>query len=342
MLLLEKLTNAIGAPGDESEVRKILIDHLAKLDLEAIIDHSGNLFFVKEGKTNKPRIMLDAHMDEVALQVMGYSSDGELRIQQLGGIDDRVLGSKYVLVGSERIKGVIGLPPIHTQERDSIETVYKTKNLVIDIGAKDKEEAEKLAPIGTTVVFDTEFELWENNVVKGKSFDDRAGCWAVAKALVVETECTLIASFTFGEELGMKGAALSARCYEPDLVISLEGTTAGDMPEVPEHQMCCKMWGGPVITFEDKGIIIPKKLRLLLEETAKKNNIPYQYKGTVTGGTNAGAMQFEAGGTQCVVIAAPCRYIHSPVSLATKQDLEQMVELTKAFIQTIDKEGIPS
>lgn len=340
MELLKKLCNASGAPGDESEIRQVLTDFYSQMDIAPTTDHVGNIFFVKEGKPGKPIIMLDAHMDEVALQVIGHTSEGELKVAQLGGIDDRVLASKHVLVGKEKIRGVIGLKPIHNQKHEEWDVVTPTNALVVDVGCKDKAEAERTAPLGTTIVFDTEFEDW-GEVVKAKSFDDRAGCWAVCKTMEMETECTLVGSFTFGEEIGMKGAVFAVRRFMPDLVVSLEGTSAGDMPEVPEHQNCARFRYGPVITFEDRSVIIPRNYRLLLEDTAQKNDIQYQYKGTVTGGTNAGRMQFENGGTPCVVIAAPCRYIHSPVSLAAKSDLEAMVKLSKTFIQRIDKEGLP-
>lgn len=340
MELLKKLCDASGPPGYEEEVRQVITEHLKGFGLEPISDHTGNLFFVKEGKPGKPRIMLDAHLDEVGFEVIGHSGDGDLRVKAIGGIDDRVLGAKHVLVGSKKLKGVMGMKAPHNQDHDEYHTVVPLKALAVDIGAKDKAEAEKNAPLGTHVAFDTVTEEW-GDVIKGKSFDDRAGCWVICKTLEMATDCTLIASFTFGEELGMLGAKFAARRFAPDLMISLEGTSAGDMPEVPEHQQCSKMHGGPVITFEDKSIIIPRAYREMLEDTAKKSRIDYQYKGTVTGGTNAGRMQFEAGGIPCVVIAAPCRYIHSPVSLVAKKDLTGMIELTKAFIARIDKEGLP-
>ena len=101
--------------------------------------------------------------------------------------------------------------------------------------------------------------------------------------------------------------------------------------------LCTTMGAGPVITFEDRSIIIPRNLRYALEETARMNNIKYQHKGTVTGGTNAGAMQTENGGTKCLVVAVGCRYIHSPVSLANKSDANDMVALTRSFIKRIDR-----
>lgn len=340
MELLEKLSNAFGAPGHEQEVKDILIEFFKeKFNLSPVEgEHVGNLTFIKEGKPGKPRIMLDAHLDEVGFHVYGYTGDGDLRVVALGGIDDRVLPAKFVLVGKEKIHGVMGLLPPHDENSD-ITKVAKLSSYAIDIGCKSKDEAQGLAPIGTPVAFDTTFEDW-GEIVKGKSFDDRAGCWAVAKVFETQTDCTIIASFTMGEELGMMGSRYAVRKHKPNLVICLEGTSAGDTPEVDEHVVCSRMGAGPVITFEDRGVIIPKKTRLQLEKCAQTNKIPWQYKGTVTGGTNAGLMHMENGGTPCLVVAAGCRYIHSPVSLASKADLENIVKLTKAYIKTVDKEGI--
>jgi putative aminopeptidase FrvX len=341
MKLLERLSNVFGPPGEENEVRKILIDYIKKtFDLEPSIDNLGSLSFIKKGMEGKPTIMLDGHMDEVGLLVVGYTSGGYLKIRGAGGLDPRVLPGKSILIGSEKLPGVIGIRPPHCElgmPKEEKEKASTIKELVVDIGAKTADEAKSLVPINSRAMFNTQFEDW-GDVIKGKSFDDRIGCWAIAKIFTeLKTDCTLVASFTMGEEIGMMGARLAVRTHKPDLVIELEGTSAGDIPGVEDHMLCTTMGDGPVITFEDRSIIIPRKLRRSLEETAKMNNIKYQYKGTVTGGTNAGLMQVENGGTKCLVIAAGCRYIHSPVSLASKSDAENMVKLTKAFIQRIDR-----
>ncbi len=340
MELLEKLSNAFGAPGHEKEVKDILISYFKeKFGLDPVEgEHVGNLTFIKQGSPGKPRIMLDAHLDEVGFHVYSHTSDGDLRVVALGGIDDRVLPSKFVLVGKDKIPGVMGLLPPHDEGSD-LTKVAKLSSYAVDIGCKSKEEAQGLVPVGSPVTFDTVFEVW-GDIVKGKSFDDRAGCWAVAKAFDTKTDCTIIASFTMGEELGMMGARYAVRRHRPDLVICLEGTSAGDTPDVDGHVVCSRMGHGPVITFEDRGVIIPKKTRLQLEKCANDNKIPWQYKGTVTGGTNAGQMHMENGGIPCLVIAVGCRYIHSPVSLAAKCDLENTIKLAKCYLEQVDKEGI--
>jgi putative aminopeptidase FrvX len=341
MKLLKQLSNAFGPPGYEDDIRKIIKEYIkTHLDLNPVIDNLGSLSFTRKGKDGSPSIMLDAHMDEVGLMVVGYTATGHLKFVGAGGLDPRVLPGKSVYIGKDQMPGVIGVKPPHLERREKQserERTYPINELMIDIGAKDKNEAERLAPLNTTAMFDTVFEDW-GTTIKGKSFDDRLGCWATAKVFCeLETDCTLIASFTMGEEIGMKGARLAVRTHKPDLVVALEGTSAGDMPGVDEHMLCTTMGAGPVITFEDRSIIIPRDLRHALEETANMNNINYQHKGTVTGGTNAGVMQTENGGTKCLVIAVGCRYIHSPVSLASKSDAGDMITLVKSFIKRIDR-----
>ncbi len=340
MELLRKLSDVFGPPGAESEVRDVLIEYItSKMDIPHEIDNLGSLYFVKKGKVDKPVIMLDGHMDEVGLFVVGHTSDGYLQFRGAGGLDPRVLPGKSVLIGKERIPGIIGTTPPHCELRKPITQRDKTTPIeghAIDIGANSKDEAISIAPKNTRIMFNTQFEDW-GETLKGKSFDDRLGCWAIARVFTeLETDCTLVASFTMGEEIGMVGARLAARRFKPDLVIELEGTAAGDMPDVANHMVCTKMGGGPVLTFEDRSTIIPRYIRKALEETADIEGIQYQYKGTVTGGTNAGIMQYENGGTKCVVIAAGCRYIHAPVSLMSKSDANNIVKLTKAFIKRID------
>lgn len=341
MKLLEQLSNAFGPPGHEDDIREIITKYIKeRLSIEPIIDNLGSLSFIRKGRDDSPAIMLDAHMDEVGLLIVGYTSTGHLKFLGAGGFDPRVLPGKAVIIGRSGIPGVIGVSPPHLERKEKKserERTHPIKELMIDIGARDKIEAEKLVPLNTTAMFDTEFEDW-GTIVKGKSFDDRIGCWATIKMFTeLDTDCTLIASFTMGEEIGMKGARLAVRTHNPDLVIALEGTSAGDMPEVEDHMLCTTMGAGPVITFEDRSIIIPRNLRYALEETAQMNNIKYQHKGTVTGGTNAGAMQTENGGTKCLVVAVGCRYIHSPVSLASKSDANDMVALIRSFIKRIDR-----
>ncbi|HOO97057.1 MAG TPA: M42 family peptidase [Caldisericia bacterium] len=340
MELLERLSNAFGPPSKENEIRDIITNEVkSRFGLEPHTDHIGNLSFIKPGKPGMPRIMLDAHMDEVGLIVIGHGSGGELLFKGAGGLDPRVLPGKVVLLGKDKIPGVIGVKPPHTQKREEWNVSPTIEGLAIDVGAKDKKEAESFVPKYTVAMFDTKFENW-GNTVKGKSFDDRIGCWAIIKTLEHQTDCEIVASFSMGEEIGMRGAKRAVRYHKPDLMIALEGTAAGDLPEVAPHMVCTRMGDGPVITFEDRSIIIPRDLRQKLEETAKQNDIPYQYKSTVTGGTNAGIMQYENGGTKCLVMAVGCRYIHSPVSLAAKSDAVNMVKLTKNFISRIDRKEI--
>lgn len=141
-MLLKQLSEAFGVSGAEDEVRDVLRQELTNIG-EIRTDTLGNLFIEKTVKLGEPRLMLCAHMDEVGLMIKYIDTNGLLRFNTVGGIDDRILVSKTVIVGPNKIKGVIGAKAIHLQEPKERETPLKSKNLYIDIGAKDKGDAEK-------------------------------------------------------------------------------------------------------------------------------------------------------------------------------------------------------
>ncbi|RME39991.1 MAG: M42 family peptidase, partial [Thermoflexia bacterium] len=232
MELLKELSEAFGPSGYEKEVRQVLRRALEEYADRMWVDALGNLHIVREGTSpNRLRILLAAHMDEIGLMVVGHDDSGGLRVRAVGGIDDRVLPGAQVWVGTERIPGVIGLKPVHLLEQGEDEKVVKIDQLLVDIGAKGKEEAQRLAPLGTPMVFATRFES-VGALVKGKSFDDRAGCAVLAELVRGERlPHDLHAVFTVQEEVGLRGARVAAYAARPDCAFALEGTIADDLPK---------------------------------------------------------------------------------------------------------------
>jgi len=162
-MLLKKLTEASGVSGNESEVRNIIIDEIKDYVDDIKIDNIGNVIVYKKGKVNAPKLMVTAHLDEVGLMVVNIDDSGLLKFVPVGGIDKRVLVSKPVKVGKDKIQGVIGAKPIHLQKRTEWENALDIEDLYIDIGVNNKEEAEKLVSIGDYVTFDTESLEFGNN-----------------------------------------------------------------------------------------------------------------------------------------------------------------------------------
>jgi len=336
-LLLEELSNAFGPSGCEDEVRRILARALYPKVDELKTDALGNLIAVKRGTGPEPRlkVMVDAHTDEVGLMITRIEKNGLLGFRAVGGIDDRLLLAKGVVIGKTRIPGVIPAPPVHLTEPEQRKQVIKINQLAIDIGAASEEEAKGLVKIGDYAAFDTRFEVLTTDglrAVKGKALDDRAGC-AVAAALADEEYAVdLYLSFSAQEESGLRGAKVAAFRIEPDLAFALEGTVCDDTPKKQDVSPTTELGKGPAITIMDRSFIADGRLLEMLIDTARAQGIPYQFKQPGVGSTDAGAIHVSKRGVPTAAVAVPCRYIHSPVSLLSLNDLEHLVALMKATL----------
>lgn len=332
-MLLEKLSNARGVSGNEGEVREILIDAIKEhVSREAYrVDTIGNLIAFKKAKgarARKPlRVMLAAHMDEIGLMITHHDSNGYLRFDPVGGIDSRVLLSKTVLIGKDKIPGVIGVKPIHLLKSSERQQVIEPDAMAIDIGAKSKEEAQGLVKIGDYATFATTFSSIGTDCVKGKALDDRAGCAALVEILKRDYPFEVYGVFTAQEEVGARGARVAAYAIEPTYAFALEGTVCDDSPKKKDVSPVTRVGDGPAITFADNSLLSDRRLVDLLVETARENKIPYQFKQAVAGGTDAGRITLVKEGVPSVAVAVPTRYIHSPVSLLSKRDFENLITL---------------
>jgi endoglucanase len=339
-MILRQLSDAFGVSGNEDDVRAVVLDAVRDHVDEIKVDALGNVLAVKRGTgRQRLRVMLDAHMDEIGLMVVGYDIDGRgfLKVRSVGGIDPRLLPGTLLQVGPGRIPGVIGIKPIHLfEEKDK--RVLKTKELIVDIGARGKDDAEKLAPLGTYATFATRFrEL--GPTVSGKAFDDRAGCAVLVELLQGERfSFDLHAAFTVQEEVGLRGARVAAYAIEPDCAFALEGTIADDIPkDKKDVSPTTELGKGPAITVMDRSFIADRRLVRLLTGTAEELDIPYQIKQPGIGGTDAGAIHQTREGVPSVAVAVPCRYIHSPVGLLSLDDFNNTVRLMRESLSRLTR-----
>jgi putative aminopeptidase FrvX len=335
-LLLKELSESFGVSGHEGAVRQRIIEAIKELADEHRVDALGNLIAVKRGSGEAPRrkVMVTAHMDEVGVMIVYIEREGSLRFRPVGGIDDRVLLSKKVLIGDNRVPGVIGVKPVHLLEAKQRNQVVKVEDMSIDIGASSKEEAERLVKLGDYAAFDVAFgELGGDlKTVKGKAFDDRAGCAALVDLLKGSYAVDLHAVFTVQEEVGLRGAQVAAYALAPDVAFALEGTICDDLPKKRDVSPTTTLGAGPAITVMDRSVIADRRLLTLLTEAAQSEGIPYQFKQPGVGGTDAGAIHLAREGIPSAVVAVPSRYIHSPVCLLSLNDLENTVRLVRAAL----------
>jgi putative aminopeptidase FrvX len=340
--VLEKLSNANGVTGREGEVRDLMRKFLKPYIDETREDRLGNVIGVKKGNKNAPTIMLAAHMDEVGLMIKNITKKGFLQFTKIGGIDDRILFAQKVIVNTDKgpLTGVMGSKPPHIQKDEERKKIIEADDLFIDVGARDKKEAQKMGVhIGDAASFDTKFIRIGKDVVVGKAFDDRVGCAIMVEVMkrLPKVDCNVYAVGTIQEEVGLRGATIAAFQVAPDVGIALETTIAGDTPGVGEGEAPAKMMEGPVLTVADAGLIAHPKVLKLLIDSAKEHRIPYQLETGIRGATDASKIALTREGVPSGVISVPARYIHSPAALLSLDDVEKAVQLAVVTIENITK-----
>ena len=340
-MLLKDITDLRGPSGWEDAAREAIRreaeEALCGREGRVYADTMGNLYAFRKGTDEaKKHVMLCAHMDEVGFIIRYATEEGLLRFTSVGGIDPRALVSKRVLVGKDAVPGVIGCKAVHlmTEEEEEQPPTYET--LSIDIGASGKEDAERLCPKGCYATFDSGYREFGDGFVKAKALDDRVGCMILLDALRESDYAgDLTCVFTVQEEVGLRGAKIAAQRVSPDVAIIVEGTVANDMGKVESHMRVTECGKGAVIAVMDKRMIADRTLRVLAMDVAKKRGIPAQLKRLPIGGTDAGAIHLSGEGVPCLVLAVPCRYIHSPASVAKLSDIEAVKKLTMAMLEEI-------
>lgn len=327
---LKTLCTINALSGDESVLRRYIIEQATPYAKSVQIDNKGNVICKAKHVEGRPHIVIAAHMDEVGFIVNGHTEDGLLKFAAIGGIDQRVIISKWVVSGE--LKGVIGAKAIHLQTPDDRKKVLSYNELYIDIGAKDKAEAEGKAPLGTYFAFDAGYEETDGGYVIAKALDDRVGCYTMLRLMQNEYDVNVTYAFVSQEELGLKGSRCAGYLLQPDIAIVLEGTGANDMGDVEERHHICACGKGVAVSFMDGASIADVKLYRKMLSWAETFDIKAQPKRGVTGGNDAGSFQRAGKGAKTVVLSVPCRYIHSPSSMAKLSDIEVQYELCDTYL----------
>ncbi|MDI3257086.1 MAG: M42 family metallopeptidase [Kyrpidia sp.] len=336
-MLLRRLSEAAGPSGFEDEVRHVLIEELRPFARKMYTDALGNLFVETGPPHGGPRVMLAAHMDEVALMVVRIDDEGTLRFRPIGGIDERVLVSKPVRVGKDRIPGVIGSKAVHLQKPDERKHPFTMDELYIDIGAADGEQAREWVQIGDFAVFATDYEEFGERKAKGKAFDDRVGCAVLAELAKRSFQLPLVFVFTVQEEIGLRGAGPAAFRINPDLALVVEGTLCFDVPDAREEDAVTVQGRGPALTLLDRMTIAPEKLVRWMAGVAGERGIPYQWRRSGAGANDAGAIHVARRGILTGAVSVPVRYIHSPVQVVDLADYTNTIALLEAILRRLEE-----
>jgi len=341
MDLIEKLCKAHGISGHEDDIASLMKQELSKSCDDVIVDDMGNVI-AKKGSGRKT-IMLAAHMDSIGLLVKHIDKEGFLSFVKIGGIDDRALTDQRVIINTDRgpVFGVVGSKPPHLMKPEERKKVIKHDELFIDIGAKNKKDAEKKVAVGDPVVFEPTFGSMNKNVHYGTNLDDRLGCFVlleIMKKLPQKLNATVYAVGTTQEEVGLKGARVSTYRVDPDVALAIDTTIAGDTPQLKDTESSLKLGEGPAITLMEasgRGVIAHPKIRDTLIKTARKKKIKYQIDVLEGGMTDAAIMHLTKEGIPSGSLSIPVRYIHSPTSVYDMRDVSNTIKLVLSTLPTL-------
>ena len=332
--LLKELCRLDGVSGEEDRVRDCIRRYAEPYADQIRTDALGNLIVFKRGaRPTGHKLMLAAHMDEVGVIVTHVTDEGFLKFDFVGGVDRRVAIGKPVVLGPDRVPGVIGLKAIHLVSREEEKKTPKTDALYLDIGAKDREEAVRLAPPGTCGAFVGEPEELGDGFLKAKAIDDRVGCAVMLELLREDLPLDVVFAFTAQEEVGTRGAFGAAFSVTPEVALVLETTTPADLPEIEGARRVCAPGMGPVISYMDGGTIYDRGLFETLRRLAEDNRIPWQTKEYIAGGNDARTIQRTKSGVRVAALSAAVRYLHAPASVGSISDFENMLKLTRLFLR---------
>ncbi len=321
--LIKKLTEAFGPSGYEKQARTIIKKEIRKYVDNITVDKLGNLITHIKGKG--PRLMFAAHMDEIGIVTSFIDKNGFIRFSNVGGFFP--IHSLTARIRFEN--GSIGI--IGEERRKSMNDPIEMKKLYIDIGARNKSEAESLIPVGSFGSYERGFEDLGKRIV-AKALDDRIGCAVLiesARRMKKKAQNDVYMVFTVQEEVGLKGARTSAFGVEPDLAIAIDVTGTGDTPE--GVKMAVKLGGGAAIKVKDRGIVCDPRIVKKLTSLARQKRIRHQKEVLERGTTDATAIQLTRGGIPAGAISIPSRYVHSASEMVDIDDVEAAVKLVTAF-----------
>lgn len=325
--LIKTLVETYGPAGHEGAVRA-LISGMAQPKVSGglgsvRVDNMGNLIVHRRGAGGGKRVMIAAHMDEIGLMVTHVDKNGFLRFGIVGGVMPLTVVGARVLFANGAM-GVIGWEK-WLQES----SLPKWEELFLDVGATSPEDAP--VGVGDMGAFVRPFAELGARLV-AKSMDDRIGC-AVALQTLLELEGSphdLYFVFTVQEEVGTRGAAVSAFGVEPEIGVAVDVTTVGDTPEA--RPMNVSLGKGPAIKVMDSGMLAHPGVKDWMIRTAEEAQIPYQLEVLERGGTDARAMQTSREGVPAGCLSVPCRYVHTPSEMVDYGDVLNAVKLLKAML----------
>jgi putative aminopeptidase FrvX len=347
--LIQELSDVPGVSGFEDDVLKVIRQYgqgLGKWKEDAM----RNLYLERPGhKETLPVLQLDAHSDEVGFIVKAIRPNGTLEFITLGRWVPSNIPAHKVLVRNKRselVPGIITSKPPHFLSEDEEKLAPDINDMTIDVGASDAAEVCEVfqIPVGAPVIPDVRFEYQANrDIMMGKAFDNRLGCAAIIAVMkeLAETELAMnvTGAFAAQEEVGLRGATVTAQIVKPDIAIAFEGSPADDTA-VEAYAIQTALKKGPMLRHIDVRMITNPRFQRFALNAAKSLDIPVQEAVRTGGSTNGGVIHLSGKAVPVIVIGIPVRYIHSHYGIAAYSDFENSVRLACELIRTLNKEVI--
>lgn len=338
--LLDQLLRTPSPSGYEAPAAKVWRE--AAGFAEITTDGIGSSVATIGGEEAAPLVAVVGHIDEIGLVVTHIDEKGFLYFEPIGGWDPQILvGQRVTITGNNgQVPGVAGRKPIHLLEPEQRKKVVKLKEMHLDIGATDRDEAEELVSVGDPVVIECEPVPVAGTRLVSRSMDNRLGSYVALEALRrchenTKLKARFAAVAAVQEEIGLFGSRTSAFTVRPDLAVAVDVTHATDAPGVDEKEVGSHPFGsGPVI---GRGSTLSPKVYTLLREAAEAEGIPYSIgaSGNATH-TDADSIQISRSGIPAGLVSIPLRYMHSPVEMVDLEDLENVVRLIVAFVERLE------
>ncbi len=332
--LIKLLCDIDGVSGYEDNVRSIIEDMVRPHVDSIYIDPLGSLIVFKKGlRPRKKNVMICAHTDEIGALVFRITETGLLKMTNVGALDPRVCVGQRMRIGNNKIKGVVSTKAIQLTTDEERKMAPSLEDLYIDIGARNRIEAQHYVRIGDPIVFDSECCEFGANRLKAKALDDRVGCAVMVTLLREDLPFSTWFAFSSCEEIGLRGAAALTERVQPDYSLVLEGTTAADMPDIPPVRHSTHQGGGAAISMADGGTIYDRELIKRMTERANQEGIRWQFRCSDNGRTDAGSINSRAGGSKVLGVSVPTRYIHCANSIVYLPDVMDVLRMTRLFIR---------
>lgn len=341
---LIRLLETPSPSGFERPVQEIVRQYVAGFADEVKTDLHGNVIACKNPGAPL-RVMFAGHADQIGLLVSHIDSDGFIYTQTIGGWDPQQLIGQRMTIWAESgpIPAVIARKAIHLLTDEERKQVVKTKDLWLDIGAKDKDEVAAIVKIGDPVTLELGYQEMRNNLANSPAMDDKTGLWVCIEALrraalAGGLKVSLYAASTVQEEIGLRGAITSAYGIDPHVGIAVDVTHATDCPTIDKKQEGdIKLNGGPVVY---RGPNMNPRVVERLQAAAQGKEMPIQLAASGRGtGTDANAIQISRAGVAAGLVSIPNRYMHSAVEMISLDDIDRCADLLAAFALAIEPDA---